>query len=477
MTSAFWRRRQLLVLLAVAILARAATFGNPLVHVDEQFYFVTARAWLEGALPYVEVWDRKPLGLFAIYLLPAALGVPVGIWAYQALALACVVGTALLIAALARAAGWSRGALLAGVGYILWLNLAGGQSGQSPVFYNLPMAGAAWLLLGERASRWSRAAAGMALVGLAMQVKYTAVFEGAFFGLWTMAQEWRRHRGMLRTLALGGLLVTIAALPTLLVMGFYALSGHWDAFWFANVTSILARHADPINEAIENLAVVLLILAPLLALSMVGWADARRRGLGAEQTFLFGWLASAIAGLLVFGTWFDHYALPVMVPASICAAGAVANRARVERWSIPVLLAIALIGQVKVIGTRLSRGSSEDLTRLAQAVRRAPPGCLYVYAAPTIIYPASGRCRPTRYLFPSHLSRLREEGAIGVDQEQELRRIFTSGPAVVVLGRAFEGERPQSRALMLRLLRPYRRIALLRVGETPVAVFASTRPR
>ena len=76
------------ILLLVAIVARAATFGNPIVHVDEEYYFVTARSMLDGALPYVDIWDRKPIGLFLLYVPAAALGMPFGIWAYQAMALA-----------------------------------------------------------------------------------------------------------------------------------------------------------------------------------------------------------------------------------------------------------------------------------------------------------------------------------------------------------------------------------------------------
>lgn len=118
-----------LVLLGVALLVRAATFGNPVVHVDEEFYFLTARTMLEGALPYVDVWDRKPIGLFLVYLPAAALGMPLGIWAYQAMALGCVVATALLVARLADRAGWSRGALPAAIAYVLWLNFLDGARG------------------------------------------------------------------------------------------------------------------------------------------------------------------------------------------------------------------------------------------------------------------------------------------------------------------------------------------------------------
>ena len=86
---------RLMVLLAVALAARAITFGNPLVHVDEQYYFVVGDAWRHGAIPYVDVWDRKPIGLFLIYLLAALAGPVTGIYAYQAMALVAVVATAL----------------------------------------------------------------------------------------------------------------------------------------------------------------------------------------------------------------------------------------------------------------------------------------------------------------------------------------------------------------------------------------------
>ena len=183
--------RLVLLIVGVAVAARAITFGNPIVHVDEEFYFTVAHEWLRGAVPYLDIWDRKPIGLFALYRPAAALGYPAGIWAYQALALTAVVATAWIVARLARDAGWGSAALLAAVAYILWLDLAEGEGGQSPVFYNLPMAGAAWLILGDRAARPTRALAAMLLVGVAMQIKYSVVFEGLFFGLWTLWRHWR----------------------------------------------------------------------------------------------------------------------------------------------------------------------------------------------------------------------------------------------------------------------------------------------
>ncbi|MCH4090465.1 hypothetical protein [Acetobacter sp.] len=54
-------------LLLFAIVSRVATFGNPLIHIDEQFYLFAGGRLLHGDLPYVQIWDRKPLGLFLLY--------------------------------------------------------------------------------------------------------------------------------------------------------------------------------------------------------------------------------------------------------------------------------------------------------------------------------------------------------------------------------------------------------------------------
>ncbi|MBL7439409.1 hypothetical protein INQ32_27005, partial [Escherichia coli] len=51
------------LLLVVAVVARAAQFGNPVIQVDDEFYLLTGDRMLHGALPYVDIWDRKPIGL------------------------------------------------------------------------------------------------------------------------------------------------------------------------------------------------------------------------------------------------------------------------------------------------------------------------------------------------------------------------------------------------------------------------------
>ena len=446
-------RYRLLLLLAVAIAARAVTFGNPVVHVDEDFYFAVARDMWAGAVPYVDIWDRKPPGLFLIYLLPAALPFGWGILAYQAMALGAVVSTAWIIARLAEAGGWTRGATLGGVAYILWLNLASGQGGQSPVFYNPLMAGAALLIVGNCARCGWRDGAAMLLVGLALQVKYSALFEGLFFGIWIMARDWRGGSPVGRVAVRGLGLAALALVPTIVAAGYYAAIGHLDAFTFANFRSIAARRIDPPLERLGNFLKVAALLVPLLAMAI----DSVRHGDGGQglgrprgeavpgtQRFLLCWLAVAVAGIAVFGGWFDHYTLPAFVPGAVCAAGFLGSR---RRGRVVALGLTALIGIVTTVADRLGRGGPAQFEALVHAIGDGP-GCLWVYSGTPKIYAAVPRCRVTRYLFPSHLYRTREQGAIGVDQEAEVRRILAMAPAVIVMRPLSIGERPEIRAIV-----------------------------
>ncbi|MBO9713022.1 hypothetical protein [Sphingomonas sp.] len=466
-----------LILLLVAIVARSVTFGNPVVHVDEEFYFVTARSMLEGALPYVDVWDRKPIGLFLLYTPAAALGMPLGIWGYQAIALAAVVGTALLVVRLCERAGWSRGALPAAIAYILWLNFLDGQGGQAPVFYNLLMTAAAAMLAprpGDRANparRFRLGLSALALVGLSLQIKYSVVFEGLFFGLWWMWREFKLGRGVPAILVRATALAAAAALPTLAAWGYYAAIGHGADWVYANFTSIGERRPDPLLEQLGNLAKIVLIASPLFALAAMAW---RQRGQGREravQSWLFAWAGAALAGLLAFGSWFEHYALPVIAPLACCAAGFLSQHHH-RRRAATLLLAWGLVGGIgTLLVKRQIRGDAAQFTAAAATVGKGP-GCLYVYSGTSMLYAASERCRLSRYVFPSHLGRQREQGAIGVDQQAEIERILALDPAVVVIRKPYIGERQDLRALVMRRMdAAYRLQATVPMGNDRLSVY------
>ena len=318
---------RLAILIAVAISTRLITFGNPILYTDEEFYVAAGRAMIEGALPFVDIWDRTPIGVFLLYAVPGALPFAAGIWLYQAMALACAAATAVIVARLADVAGWTRGGTLAGIAYLVWITIAGGQGGQTPVFYTLAMALAVWLIVDRRGAMFWRGAVAMLLVGLAIQIKYTMALEGMYLGLWLMLDDWRRTRetpvpkiGVRKigaVLGRGAVLAGLAVLPTIITVAIYAHLGTLAAFTFftfANFASIFARKADPIAVDLANLAKAAAILLPLLAMAAAGLVTAQSPTAPAERiagsrVFLTGWLLAALLAFALLPPWTDHYTL------------------------------------------------------------------------------------------------------------------------------------------------------------------------
>jgi len=458
-------------LLVVAIATRSLGLGNPVLHVDEQFYFAAARAWGQGKILYADIYDRKPVGLFLIYLLPAQLPFKMAIWAYQLTALISAWATAIIASSIARRAGVKGSGMMAGLIYLIWIILAEGEGGQSPVFFNLLVASAAWLVLedeGDRPLTVKRSLLAMALFGLALQVKPSVIFDGAFFGLWIL---WRKRAAGFNYASLAILGVTmmaIALVPTAIAAASFAAIGHFDAWWFATIVAIGMRNAPPWPESLGNLGIIFLILVLLLAMARVGL----KRSTELRQTprlMLLGWLTSSIVGLLLFGTWFDHYSLPTMLPASIAAAASFSGSGRPRRWQLATLILAVIAGQALMVKRRWERGTPAQFEKIVAAVGNGP-GCLYVYAGDSMLYAATQRCAATRYTFPAFLTRNTE--TIAIDQRGEIDRILASRPSILVDSGHFRGEIPERRAQFLRAAsKGYMVIARLPEGRMSVTVY------
>src|SRR3546814_11309634 len=69
----------------------------------------------------------------------------------------------------------------------------------------------------------------MFLMGLVLQIKYSAVFEGMFFGLWLMWMDWRSGVALRPTLMRGTTIAGTALIPTAVVGIYY--SGIGRAPW------------------------------------------------------------------------------------------------------------------------------------------------------------------------------------------------------------------------------------------------------
>ncbi len=460
--------RRIVLYLVAAFAIRGALFGDPVIHVDEQFYLLVGDRMLHGALPFVDIWDRKPIGLFLVYAAIRLLGGD-GVVAYQIVATLCVAATATIAASLAdRSLG--RGGTVAGLLYLIWPMICDGAGGQAPIFYDLPMAGAAAIVIGALMSapgaRIGRRGAGaMALVGIAIQLKYTAALEGALFGVALLVALWRGGAGWGRIVAQGTIWAAIPLAPTAAAYGYYRAIGQGDAFVFANFVSIFARGEDGSGGSrLVQLLGGVAVLVPLAVPAVL----ALRRPTGPGAWFMIAWLAVATVAILAVGTFRLQFFLPLLLPLAIAAGAGLGTRI-----AAAVVLVLGMAAGAFVAHDHVERrGTARQVAALVSQIGMRPAGCLFVFGSEPILYHLTRSCLPSRFVFRSHLAQRREAGAIGVDQLGEMRRILAARPGVIVVRTSKGNADPRVEALLRAVLgRDYRLAAAVRVGTLPHLVY------
>lgn len=466
------------VIVTAAVATRIVDFTNPVADVDAQYYLVTGQSMLTGQLPYLDIWDRKPPGLFLIYAALAAIGGG-SILAVHLVATAFAAATALIIYVTAARHSSRRGATLAAMAYLLMLPLLGGQSGQSPIFYNLFIAAAGWLLVRAIADPVlplrRLAFVAMLLCGIALTIKQTSAFEGIYFGI---AWLWLMHRraAQLAQLAVTALrMVALALLPTMVCFAGFALA-HGDApgtMFDAAYLSIFRKGGPPADMRFDQLLYLAATIGPLALMAAAGiarhWSEERRATL-----FLLGWIVAAFAGYAAIPALFVHYALPMLVPLSLAAAP-MFDRPRTGP-ALFALLAMFALSRGLITDRAENRTSEANYALLVRTVDESRRGgCLYVAAGPTMLYATTNACRVTRYQFPAHLTYAVERDSIGTDQTRELASTLARHPAVIItqdIERIHHGR--EARALLDAALgRDYRLV--LSLGDQPASTLDTLR--
>ncbi|MEO0063255.1 MAG: hypothetical protein RLZZ08_1815 [Pseudomonadota bacterium] len=478
-----------LLLIAVATgMLRAMWLGDPAASADEQLYSLIGNRMVAGDLPFVDVWDRKPIGLFALYAFAHWIGGPQPI-AYQVLALAFSVGGGWLTFALARPiAGWASG-VAAALLYQLLMIAYGSHAGQSEIFH-VPMMLAALLLLrdwrpgrlsesrpdsGPHQGPW-RAIAAMLVCGLALQVKYTVLPQCLFMGLVAL---WRLREGgarLPRIAAHAAIYALIGIAPTALAGTAYALAGHWHEFAFANFQSFFDRLPSDAGRFGQRHLLAVMPLAALLGGGV--WAAVRiapprpRR----HYALIAGWTLSALATVLLPSTVYLYY-YAALVPGVVLLALPLYNCRRM----IGVAMALALVVvnyalldmPARFQQTRQRRAS---VARLAAAIAphmQAGGPCLYIHDGPSVLYTMAGKCLPGRFVYPDHLNNLLETPALGTGQAAEVARILATAPPVIVTAnRPLTPQAPAVQALVRQaLVQDYHRAASDRIDQRVISVW------
>ncbi|MFY9639747.1 MAG: glycosyltransferase family 39 protein [Rhodomicrobium sp.] len=458
----------LAAIIALAILIRAPFNLN--AGVDEAFYLVVARQWLEGVPPYAGSFDVKPPLLFLLMAGSEALFGPT-LLAAKALTTAAAAIAACGLYLFGRHFIGALAGVTAAIFYILSTLTLGGTFSPAELlmapFTAFGMLAGLAALLDCRRARFRTLFASGFLFGAAACIKQTAIFTAAPLALGLLFGG----RCTSRLKAFASFAAGFCVVPIAFATYFLAIGHLGDLINDAAITALLRAGTGyvPWHKAFGLLMAGMLTVLPIILMAGVFWAE--RRPLRAHPAypsilFLAAWTGSASLGVLLTKGMFFIYTLPVLQPLCLAAGGFVQHvlgriESRERRWlaRTGILASAILYSCYAASPLFLAGGNNVKAAEAAAALMlregKRPGDRILVVDRDLLVYVTAGTEPPVPIFHPLHLlCRFPLKGA-----EAALADSMRSKPAFVVLGDppvAVQCEEPSRReAIAERLARDY----------------------
>jgi hypothetical protein len=423
----------LLVLVSVAVLVPNHPAGRDPAE-DSGVFFYAAQRLLDGGVPYRDIWDHKPPGVYFIDAVGLALARQTGVWMVQVAFL--IAAAVLSFSALRREFGGTAGL----VGSLAWLiavpRLFLEYAQTSFVeFYALPLQFGALALYSRPLSR-SRTIAIGALGGAAFLLKPTLVGIWVAIGVVELVRGRRAAVRPIVLMALGGLV------PLAVVVAWASARGVMGDMVDQALTYNRAYAAfAPISERFDTVLMGLRLTLPSgLALIAVGtWIYAvltRRLSPG-----LLGVALVALPLEMALSTWgrgYHYYFIAWLPSMGVLAAFATSEVQRVVKHRIvrPALVLTVLAMSVfpALLVTRLALMTDAGRARRAAeyvAATTRPEDTVLIWGAHSEVLFLASRRSPTRYVY--QYAALATRGYATADRVDEfLADLVRARPVLIV---------------------------------------------
>jgi hypothetical protein len=389
---------------ATVFLARGLLVGPTL---DGAVFALIGDAVAGGKVPYRDLWDHKPPGIYALNALAGVLLPFLGVWARAWLMtwLSTVGAIAGLTVLLGRSDATRSGivlSLLLALPMVAAYHFAlgGGQTESA----GLAFAGAGVGMAVGDGRRW-RVGAGVALA-IAMAISPQFIPAGAA-AVVVLARGRSRWRGFAE-FGLGAVAVAFAFVAWLAIAG--ALPDALDTLVDYN-RLYLAVNQQLRAQGLLTASLDGLFVLPLIVVAMVRVASFRRRGATELEVAATVWVAVWVVLLGVQGVFFDHYAITLAPALVILAAPALGSllgsigRLRRAQLLRPLVLTALLVPPIVGIGlTEGSAHAADSLDAASAEIQRltSPGDPIFVWGNETQVYYESDRPPASRfvYMFP-----------------------------------------------------------------------------
>ncbi|MEM1169405.1 MAG: glycosyltransferase family 39 protein [Cyanobacteria bacterium P01_H01_bin.35] len=351
--------QKLIIFLAFLLLSFFLRFWTLFVSVldkDESIYILAADSLLNSNLPYIEIWDNKPPGIFILFSLTMLI-LGNSIVSIRILSIIATTFTSYFLYRIGAAIDAKYGekiGLLAGSLYAIFSLHNDGAAANAEILFAPFVTGAFVLLFQDRKFSNIKVFLIGLILGIGMQIKYLVIMDVlglVLLGSWFRKEEFRSQESGVRSqeeerkrkkdakpvnnfqglikeifsysllrfyLILGAGLI----LPAVIIVAIYQFSGYFDEYIYATLIAN-SKYVGMFNFSWSDLLSRLRkqILGNILLWLCLFWSPIylfvlARGKLKQERNFiyLFLWFCCAFLAVLLSKRFYNHYFLQLLPP-------------------------------------------------------------------------------------------------------------------------------------------------------------------
>ncbi|GGA18215.1 glycosyltransferase family 39 protein [Okeania sp. KiyG1] len=352
--------QKLIIFLAFLLLSFFLRFWTLFVSVldkDESIYILGADSLLNGNLPYIEIWDNKPPGIFILFSLTMLI-LGKSIVSIRILSIIATTFTSYFLYSIGVIIDKKQGekiGLLAGALYAIFSLHNDGAAANAEILF-APLVTGAFLLLFQNRKLSNIKVFWIGLIlGIGMQIKYLVVMDVLgliLLGSLFWKEEGRRKKeeaesrkekinlqnnfqtiDIFKNLSFSLfkfyiILGTGLILPAVIIAVIYQFSGYFDEYIYATLTAN-SKYVAMLNFSWSDLLSRLRkqVLGNILLWLCLFWSPVylfvfARGKLKQERNliYLFVWLSCAFLAVLLSKRFYNHYFLQLLPPLCLISS-------------------------------------------------------------------------------------------------------------------------------------------------------------
>lgn len=465
----------------LAIFLRWSSFYQSLIDWDESLYLLVAKAWQEGNPPYTTIWDNKPPGIYAIFLIAISVFghsvLSIRIMACLFVAITCFflykIGS--LIERNGRGIGLLSGGLYA---FVILGNE--GMASNTEIFFTTFVVIAFYLFFSANnfhirelfAKQYLTLFLIGFLLGVGFEIKYVVLFDFLALSLilvLTYILQVKSNTKYWLILQSISFLSLGFVLPFIVVSLYFWLIGHFDDYIYTNFTANKLRTVDlefsfldalnAILKQIQNYKIFWLSIPSItIYLFIAKTIPTRERWILSSFIVWFFTTLLCIYIVLLRVAFYPHYFLQLspslcLVTSYIIISLVFSSSPRIEQSKFRQYLILgallililpsagmskALISNAKYVYFRHVKGikywgDTSALIAEYLKLRIKPNDYIYIVNDVPIVYFLTDAKIPTRYAFPPFLLIQSDFPNItGVNPLEELNLILQKQPVYII---------------------------------------------